>query len=75
MPLTLGSLAQLLKTETQVQHQIAEQLLYPKLEKIRTVEDYSMILKMFYGYYAPLESFIARYISKNELYDIEQRKN
>lgn len=75
MPFTLISLAQLLKSETLDQHQAAEHLLYPKLDGIATEQDYSDILKTFYGFYAPLEKIIASLISCQQLPDIEERKN
>jgi heme oxygenase (biliverdin-IX-beta and delta-forming) len=75
MPLTYVSLAQLLKSDTLLQHEATEELLIPKLNSIETVEDYADILKTFYGFYAPLEKIISQYISAGFLQDIGERKN
>lgn len=74
MPLTYDSLAHLLKSETQVQHQEAERLLYPKIDGISTVKDYSDLLKAFYGFYAPLEKNVQLHIDRLQLEDVHERR-
>jgi heme oxygenase (biliverdin-IX-beta and delta-forming) len=75
MPLTYVSLAQLLKSDTLLQHEAAEEILFPRLNNIATIKDYADILKTFYGFYAPLEKLISEYITAIHLPDIRERKN
>jgi heme oxygenase len=60
MSLTIAppSVAQLLKQETIVEHREAEQLLAPRLNDIKTRDDYASVLYLFYGFYFPLEQLI-----------------
>lgn len=76
MPLTITkSVAQLLKEETREAHTTAENLLTPKLSSIKTYDDYAAILKMFYGYFHPLELTIKQQVSDKVLNDIGERRN
>ena len=76
MPLTMSmSAAQLLKKTTFDAHTTTEKTVNPKLNSITTYDDYGRMLKMFYGFFHPLEKIIAQYISKEILYDIDDRRN
>lgn len=76
MPLTITkSVAQLLKEETIVAHTKAENLLVPKISSIKTFGDYAALLKMFYGYFHPIEQIIRKYITVDILSDIDERRN
>jgi len=69
------SVAQLLKKETFEEHARAEKLLAPKLTSIQSYDDYAAILKMFYGFFHPLEKPIAQYLTGQVLSDIHERRN
>jgi len=76
MPLTMSmSAAQLLKKRTFDAHTRAENILNSKLNSITTYDDYGRMLKMFYGFYQPLEKIISQYIGREILYDIDERRN
>lgn len=76
MPLTISkSVAQLLKEETCDAHAKAEFLLTPKLSSIKSRDDYAAVLKMFYGYFHPLEKLIANHITIEVLNDADERRN
>jgi hypothetical protein len=75
MPLTISMpVAQLLKQTTFDTHTKAEKILAPRLASIKTYDDYASILKMFYGYFHPLEKCIGRYITKEIVSDIQPEK-
>lgn len=63
-----------LKHETKVAHLETEHILVQRLKKIQKKEDYAAILKMFYGYFAPLEKLVDNYIGKHLLQDIDERR-
>lgn len=69
------SAAELLKEKTRASHAQAENFLYPFLNAISSSRDYAMILKMFYGFYEPLEKIHSRFISDTDLKDISERKH
>ena len=76
MPLTMSmSVAQLLKKETFAAHTQAEKILAPKLASIQSFDDYASILKMFYGFFHPLETRIKQQIAQDILLDIDERRN
>ena len=45
-----------------------------KLKKVNSLDDYINILTTFYGYFAPVESKIEKYITPHQLPDIHSRK-
>lgn len=67
-------LSQSVKKATQQNHEDVESLLLPVLNAIRSKEDYAAILKMFYGYFTPLEEKINKFITPAELPDINERR-
>jgi heme oxygenase (biliverdin-IX-beta and delta-forming) len=66
--------AQVVKCETGEQHRQVEELLLPKLKSISSIYDYAVILKMFYGYYMPLENHLQKFITPALLPDIAKRR-
>ncbi|MGZ3940222.1 MAG: biliverdin-producing heme oxygenase [Flavisolibacter sp.] len=76
MPLTMSmSVAQLLKKETASAHVETEKLLAPRLANIQSYGDYASILKMFYGFFHPLECVIRSHVTPAILADIDERRN
>jgi heme oxygenase len=63
-----------LKEATIEFHQQAEAVLYPRLEGIASLNDYTSILKMFYGFFHPLEAEISEHITEKVLHDISERR-
>ena len=64
----------LLKSQTAEAHAWLESLLLPHLQAVRTASDYGTILKLFYGYFAPLEKELASHIASIDLPDFSQRR-
>lgn len=64
----------MVKNATDPVHQEVEALLLPKLSGIKSKEDYAAVLRMFYGYFSPLESQIAALIDLALLPDIAERR-
>ena len=77
MPLTQQTLAvaQLLKEKTLDAHQQSENFLLPYLNNIRSFDDYAAILKMFYGFFHPVEQLIKNQVPIEVLPDIAERRN
>jgi heme oxygenase (biliverdin-IX-beta and delta-forming) len=63
-----------LKQETKTAHQETEKVLVQRLQQISSKEDYVAILKMFYGYFEPLERLIHDHLNKTHLPDINERR-
>lgn len=76
MPLPVNTLpaATLVKEASQSLHAEVEALLLPKLEALHTRAGYAAILKMFYGYFFPLETLLQQQLSPAELPDLSQRR-
>lgn len=72
--MSLPQTAAVIKETTRTLHQDVEQLLLPQLRAIKNPGDYGSILKMFYGYFQPLENVIHQHITTAELPDIAQRR-
>ncbi len=64
-----------LKLETKEVHSDAERLIIKKLNMINSIEDYIIFLKLFYGFFYPLEILARKYISEEALKDILKRGN
>lgn len=62
-----------LKHDTFKAHQHTEKLLIGKLKTIYSAEDYAHVLKVFYGFFHPVESQISRYIDNSLLPDFHSR--
>lgn len=67
-------LANLVKNATQKNHTDVEELLMPKLSSIASADDYAAILKMFYGYFYPVERSIQQHLKESHLSDINERR-
>jgi heme oxygenase (biliverdin-IX-beta and delta-forming) len=76
MPLTMSEvpLAAMVKDLTKTEHEEVEQLLLPYLASVQSTGDYAVILKMFYGYFLPLEKKIEAFITPAILPDIAERR-
>src|SRR3712207_4737954 len=75
MPLTLSpSLPERLKAETAVLHREAEDLMTPLLQQIAEKEDYAAVLRIFYGFFYPLQQRVLQHIPTTLLPDIEERR-
>ena len=77
MPLTKQVLrvSETLKKETLEAHQSSENLLLPYLTSIQSLNDYARILKMFYGFFYPVEQLIFSQVTKETIHDIDERRN
>lgn len=64
-----------LKFETREVHSDAEKLLLNKLSMIKCTNDYLKLLKLFYGFFAPLETQVRKHINEEALADILKRGN
>lgn len=69
------TLAEKLKSSTQFEHQETEKLLVGKIKSIQSAEDYVKVLKIFYGYFAPVEKLVRQHITATRLPDIDERRN
>lgn len=76
MTLTLNALplSAMVKDSTKTLHEEVEQLLLPRLMEIRDRDDYAVVLKMFYGFFYPLETKLPLYISETDLLDFSERR-
>lgn len=70
-----ASVAAALKQETSVAHQRAEQALHPLLSSIRSAQDYARMLRMFYGFFFPLQQSIAHHVTEDALEDVRERRS
>lgn len=62
-----------LKHDTGSVHQYTEKLLIRKLKAIQSASDYAHVLKIFYGFFHPVESLISQYIDISLLPDFHSR--
>lgn len=69
------TLAEKLKFSTQSEHQETEKLLVEKIRSIQSAEDYIKVLKIFYGYFSPVEKMVRQHITATRLPDIDGRRN
>lgn len=63
-----------LKSTTQQSHQALEGFLIPVIKNVSTVAAYVRLLKMFYGYYKPVEEAIDVFPVSHDLPDYDQRR-
>ena len=75
MSLTIPSAAVLLKEETALAHRESENILHPWITRIRSLEDYAELLRVFYGYFHPVQTAISRYVTVDILPDIHERRH
>ncbi|MFD0748714.1 biliverdin-producing heme oxygenase [Mucilaginibacter calamicampi] len=67
-------LTEKIKTATLQYHQETEKILIGKMKSMRSLNDYSAILKLFYGYFGGLEQRVDQYIDANNLSDYAGRR-
>ena len=75
MGMDIMTLSEQLKSSTQIEHYETETLLVEKIRSIQSKEDYIRILKIFYGYFAPVELQIRRFVTTEHLADLHDRRN
>jgi heme oxygenase len=63
-----------LKKETLTAHQQLEKLLVYRIRSINSVEKYIALLKIFYGFYQPLEGLMEPLIHKEIIPDYDERR-
>ena len=66
--------AVMIKDSTQQLHKDVEDLLLPKLAAIENKNDYAAILRMFYGYFSPLENLLQQFVTPALLPDVAERR-
>jgi heme oxygenase (biliverdin-IX-beta and delta-forming) len=66
--------AQQLKDLTKENHEAAESMLLPRIRNIKKQEPYISLLKLFYGFYHPLEKKINAVLDASLIPDKEQRR-
>ncbi len=76
MPLTpTASAAASIKEATGEAHTRTEQMLLPHLTALHDREGYARLLRMFYGFFHPMELRIREHIGSDLLPDIDERRN
>lgn len=65
---------EILKFLSRKEHAATEKTLIEKLKSIHDINDYINILTLFYGYFAPIEKEIEKFITPDILPDIKSRK-
>lgn len=76
MPLPVNAIAAsaVVKEATQLLHTEVENLLMPKLTSISSTADYAAVLRVFYGYFFPLEQRLQQYLTPEKLPDMASRR-
>jgi heme oxygenase len=76
MPLPVNPLtvAAVVKEATETLHSEVENLLLPELAAITSPHHYAQILRLFYGYFQPLEKRLALTVTTHHLPDIAERR-
>jgi len=64
-----------LKLETKAVHVDAERLIIKKLRMINSIDEYIKFLKLYFGFFNPLEILVKKYISVKVLNDVSKRGN
>lgn len=67
-------LSERLREETYEAHVVVEKLLVPRIKNLDSANSYSRLLRMFYGYFKPVEEKIEQYLSPRVVSDIEARR-
>ncbi|MGN6495129.1 MAG: biliverdin-producing heme oxygenase [Agriterribacter sp.] len=67
-------LTEKIKIQTRAAHQALEKLIVAKIKSIRSLKDYEQLLKMFYGFYQPVESKTDAYINPSVIPDYSLRR-
>ena len=73
MPLTLEPTSVYLKKETEERHLDVEKTLNPFIANIQSLEDYALLLKIFYGFFHPLHKEIRQVLTDADLPDLHER--
>jgi len=68
------TLPEKLKSGTQTEHAQLEKQLVGKMKAIRGTVDYISLLKLFYGFFHPLEKEMLNWLHKGNMPDVEERR-
>lgn len=63
-----------LRNETREAHVSVEALIIPKIKKLDSANAYADLLRIFYGFFKPVEEKIAAIITNQELPDVDKRR-
>lgn len=67
-------LSERLKEETHKAHIDVEKLIVPRIKQLDSNQSYSMLLRLFYGYFKPVEERIDAFVSEEIVNDIDERR-
>lgn len=67
-------LTEKIRIATQDYHQQTEKILVGKMKAMRSLHDYSEILRLFYGYFGGLEKLINEHVNNANLSDYDERR-
>ena len=63
-----------LRSETKPVHAELEASMMPWISRVRNLEEYAGLLRMFYGFYQPLDYAIKQHVDINRLPDFHERR-
>ncbi len=63
-----------LRDETFQSHVVVEKLIIPRIKSIQSNQEYSELLRIFYGYFKPVEEKIEQQINQKIVADIDERR-
>lgn len=63
------------KEQTKSAHQSLEKIIIRQIKRIGTIDEYSKLLSMFYGYYAPLEKMLSAFLNDDLIPFYSKRRN
>jgi heme oxygenase len=65
---------EIIRLETKSAHQELEKLIVPQIKSIKSKDDYIEVLKLFYGYFKPVEDRLDKYLSDTDVPGYSQRR-
>lgn len=68
------TVATVLKQQTAREHQALEEKILPRLQGLQNMNDYAQLLKIFYGYFKPVEDRIGTQLHLKDVPDLQQRR-
>lgn len=63
-----------LKEQTKQAHQSLEKVIIQQIKKIHSEEEYKNLLKLFYGFYQPMENHVDKFINNSNMPDYTERR-
>lgn len=67
-------LSERLREETFETHVVVEKLIIRRIKNINSANEYCQLLRIFYGYFKPVEEMIEKYITDEMVADIDERR-